>query len=91
MTSVERIQEYYKVPPETTHHVSRLSAGKDWPTSGSITFTDLSFAHYNSGPVVLHGISLHIHSQEKVNIAPCSGKKMFGVSAFLLFRFLFSC
>jgi len=66
MTSVERVQEYYKIPPEAPHENPDNKPPSDWPQYGIITFDNLSYAHFPGGPDVLHKIRLNIRAHEKV-------------------------
>lgn len=68
MTSVERIQQYNKLPNEPPHYVPDTKPPEGWPAHGKIKFDNISFAHYYKGPLVLRDISLDIRSKEKVCI-----------------------
>ena len=65
MTSVERVLEYCELeseaPPETD-----LKPPNDWPQRGSIRLKNMSFAYAKGLPDVLHDITCHIKSSEKV-------------------------
>lgn len=65
MTSVERIQQYHKLPKESTDQDKIPPV--NWPESGEIKFVDFSFSYYQGGPVVLKKINLKIKTKEKVS------------------------
>lgn len=66
MTSVERVQQYYKVTPEADDEKPDQQPPPDWPKYGVITFDNASLAYYDGGPNVLKKIRLNIKAQEKV-------------------------
>ena len=67
MTSVERIQEYHNLSEEDGNAKSMIKPPPfAWPREGVITFTNLSFAYFKDGPLVLKDVNLQIHSIEKV-------------------------
>lgn len=65
MTSVERVQQYYKLEPEEPVKEFK-EAPEGWPSHGGIVFESASFAHYHRGPIVLKNISINIRAEEKV-------------------------
>ncbi|CAK8678304.1 unnamed protein product [Clavelina lepadiformis] len=73
MTSVERIQEYYKIPPEAAHERPENKPPPGWPQYGIITFDNLSYAHYVDGPDILHRVRLNVKAHEKVGIVGRTG------------------
>lgn len=64
MTSVERIQEYHKLPKESSD--DNKAPPSDWPVNGEIKLINLSFSYYEGGSKVLKKINLRIKSNEKV-------------------------
>nr|CAB3219633.1 multidrug resistance-associated protein 4 [Phallusia mammillata] len=73
MTSVERVQEYYRIPPEAPHEIPDQKPPADWPKYGIVTFDNLSYAHYAGGPNVLHKIRLSVRAHEKVGVVGRTG------------------
>ena len=69
MTSIERIREYIKLPPEGDLNTSK-DPSASWPEYGNITFDKLSFRHSKNLPSVLNNISCTILGQEKVSTQP---------------------
>ena len=65
MTSVERIQEYHKLPEESSDEDK--APPQDWPMSGDIKLKNLSYSYYHGGPEVLKKVSLEITAKEKVS------------------------
>ena len=65
MTSVERIQEYHKLPEESWDE--NKVPPSNWPVHGDIKFIDLSYSYYDGGPSVLKKINLEIKAKEKVS------------------------
>lgn len=62
---MERILEYGELesePPQRTDVVPE----EDWPERGSVVFDRLNFTYHKSLPNVLHCITAHIKSREKV-------------------------
>lgn len=66
MTSVERIQQYYKIKPEAPHEIPDMQPHADWPFRGSVEFQNVSFAYYEGGPNVLKDLHFSILPKEKV-------------------------
>lgn len=66
MTSVERVQQYYKITPETNVMNQEVLAPSGWPKCGEITYDNVSFAYYKGGPTALTNIRFNIKAQEKV-------------------------
>lgn len=71
-TSVERILEYGELesePPQRTDVVPE----EDWPERGSVVFDRLNFTYHKSLPNVLHCITAHIKSREKIGVCGRTG------------------
>ena len=66
MTSVERVLEYCDLEPEAPP-VTDKRPPDDWPSQGSIYFTKMNFRYAPHLTDVLHSITCHIRSKEKVN------------------------
>jgi ABC-type multidrug transport system fused ATPase/permease subunit len=65
--SLERIQGYIDIE----HEKAPTEAGKPpayWPASGELRVSGLSARYSEDGPKVLHDISFHIKSGERVGI-----------------------
>eukprot|EP00794_Sanderia_malayensis_P020176 gene20176-22151_t len=72
MTSVERVLEYCDLEPEAPLETDKKPPN-DWPSRGSILFQDLNFRYAPHLKDVLHKVSCHIHSQEKVGVCGRTG------------------
>lgn len=70
--SLERIQGYINIE----HEKAPTETGKPpayWPASGDLRVENLSARYSEDGPKVLHGISFHIKSGERVGIVGRTG------------------
>ncbi|XP_050401602.2 ATP-binding cassette sub-family C member 4 isoform X1 [Patella vulgata] len=72
MTSVERVLSYTHVKQEA-ERISDRPPPKDWPSQGSITFSDVSLRYTPDSPLILRKIDIHIRSKEKIGIVGRSG------------------
>jgi ABC-type multidrug transport system fused ATPase/permease subunit len=74
MNSVERLDHYAKhIDQEPPAEIPSRKPPPTWPSSGSITFTDVELAYRPGLPRVLHGISFHINGGEKIGIVGRTG------------------
>lgn len=69
ITSVERIEEYIKLPPQET----RPSSGDEWLHHGSIRFTKVSARYKPTLPPAISNISLTVKPGQRVGICGRSG------------------
>ncbi|KAJ7283151.1 hypothetical protein C8J57DRAFT_1498229 [Mycena rebaudengoi] len=70
--SLERIQSYVNIE----HEKPFTEAGKPpayWPASGDLRVENLSAKYSDDGPSVLHGVSFHVKSGERVGIVGRTG------------------
>ncbi|KAF8963040.1 hypothetical protein BDZ97DRAFT_1758980 [Flammula alnicola] len=70
--SLERIQDYIDIE----HEPKPTESGKPpaaWPTSGELRVENLSARYSQTGPTVLHDLSFHIKSGERVGIVGRTG------------------
>ncbi|PPR05039.1 hypothetical protein CVT24_010185 [Panaeolus cyanescens] len=70
--SLERIQGYLDID----HEPEPVESGKPpaaWPTSGALTVDHLSARYSANGPKVLHDLSFHVKSGERVGIVGRTG------------------
>ena len=68
MTSTERVLEYTKLPQEEEGKPSSDGDYQQWPTDGSIRFSNLSLRYYEGGPLVLKNMSVTIKGKYKVGL-----------------------
>ncbi|KAF8966510.1 multidrug resistance-associated ABC transporter [Flammula alnicola] len=69
--SLERIQDYIDIE----HEPKPTESGKPpaaWPTSGELRVENLSARYSQTGPTVLHDLSFHIKSGERIGIGESS-------------------
>ncbi|KAJ7236948.1 P-loop containing nucleoside triphosphate hydrolase protein [Mycena rebaudengoi] len=70
--SLERIQSYVNIE----HEKPVTEAGRPpayWPANGELRVENLSARYSNDGPNVLHGVSFHVRSGERVGIVGRTG------------------
>jgi ABC-type multidrug transport system fused ATPase/permease subunit len=70
--SLERIQGYIDIE----HEPEATEAGKPpaaWPTSGDLSVENLSARYSQTGPVVLHDLSFHIKSGQRIGVVGRTG------------------
>ncbi|ETV63576.1 hypothetical protein H257_19497, partial [Aphanomyces astaci] len=72
MVGPERLAEYANIEPEAPRVISGAVA-KDWPTTGDVAFTNMSFRYKENDPMVLKDVNVHIQSGEKVGIVGRTG------------------
>ncbi|XP_077976273.1 ATP-binding cassette sub-family C member 4-like [Styela clava] len=73
MISVERVQQYYRIPPEAALENPNKQPPNSWPRCGAIMFKNVSFSYYDGGPKVLRSIDFVIQPQEKIGIVGRTG------------------
>nr|XP_039260104.1 multidrug resistance-associated protein 4-like [Styela clava] len=73
MISVERVQQYYRIPPEAALENPNKQPPNSWPRCGAIKFKNVSFSYYDGGPKVLRSIDFVIQPQEKIGIVGRTG------------------
>lgn len=75
MTSVERVAEYIDLKPEPPLETDENDCKRltDWPSSGSIAFSNISLKYDDSGDAILKSMNLSIKSGEKVGIVGRTG------------------
>eukprot|EP00250_Pteridium_aquilinum_P021742 c25207_g1_i1 orf=137-4615(-) len=71
--SVERIQQYTRLPREAAAIITNSRPSFDWPTSGTVVFRDLKVRYAAHLPLVLHGISCCFPGGKKVGIVGRTG------------------
>ncbi|KAI8814841.1 hypothetical protein BJ742DRAFT_766053 [Cladochytrium replicatum] len=73
MNSVERVDEYCKLPQEPPAIVDNYRPTGDWPTEGKIEVTDLSVRYAPNTPLVLKNLNVSLRAHEKVGIVGRTG------------------
>lgn len=74
MTSVERVVEYTDLEPEPPLEIKDNNVDlKDWPSSGSITFNNLSLKYSKDSQLILKSLNLAIKANEKIGIVGRTG------------------
>jgi ATP-binding cassette subfamily C (CFTR/MRP) protein 4 len=71
MTSVERVNDYTELTPETQS--GQGTSPKSWPTNGKIYFNKISMKYTQNGPFVLYNVSFKIQAGEKIGIVGRTG------------------
>lgn len=87
MNSVERVREYMHVEKEAPAVIENSPATPDWPTKGSVEFSNLSLRYDSNLPLVIKNVSFKVDPCSKVGIVGRTGA---GKSTIItaLFRFL---
>jgi ATP-binding cassette subfamily C (CFTR/MRP) protein 1 len=67
LTSIERIKEYCDLDHEADWVVDRNRPAKEWPTSGNVTFQDVSVKYREDLDFVLNQLSFEIKPKEKAS------------------------
>lgn len=75
MTSVERVTEYIDLKPEPPLETDENDCNRltDWPSSGSIAFSNLSLKYDDNSNAILKSMNLSIKSGEKIGIVGRTG------------------
>ncbi|PKA57671.1 ABC transporter C family member 4 [Apostasia shenzhenica] len=73
MVSVERIKQFSNIPPEAPWRIKDCLPSPNWPTHGDIYLRDLKVRYRPNTPLVLKGITLNIHSGEKIGVVGRTG------------------
>ncbi len=84
MIAVQSISQYTTLDQEEIGS-SKVEAPKDWPSTGSISFQNVSFRYALKQPFVLHQISFQIYTGEKIGIVGRTGSGKSSILA-ALFR-----
>lgn len=70
--SLERIQGYLDIDHESQPTRAGIPPAS-WPTSGDLRVENLSARYSQSGPIVLHGLSFHIRSGQRIGVVGRTG------------------
>ena len=73
IVSVERIEEYTKLPSEAPPHIPETAPAADWPTKGDILIDNMSMRYRPELEPVLKHLSLHIQPGEKIGVVGRTG------------------
>ena len=75
MTSVERINQYSKLPQEPAlESEPDKKPPADWPQSGSIEFRNVSLRYFEDEPPVLKNLSFKVNGSEKIGVVGRTGE-----------------
>lgn len=74
LNSVERVEEYSKLPQEAADIIEGHRPPENWPSAGEIDIRSLSIRYSPELPDVLKNINIHILPNEKVGIVGRTGK-----------------
>ena len=74
MISMERVHQLTTVDSEAPmEKIEDTTLYAEWPTKGEIEFRDVSLRYRPASPIILKGISFHIHSHESIGIVGRTG------------------
>ncbi|KAL3531179.1 hypothetical protein ACH5RR_010501 [Cinchona calisaya] len=71
--SIERINQYCKIPSEAPTVIEDSRPPSSWPETGTIELIDLKVRYKESLPVVLHGVSCMFPGGNKIGIVGRTG------------------
>ncbi|EQC29386.1 hypothetical protein SDRG_12849 [Saprolegnia diclina VS20] len=72
MVGPERLSEYAAIEPEAPRVIHGATA-HDWPTTGHVTFSNMSFRYKEHDALVLKDVNVDIASGEKIGIVGRTG------------------
>lgn len=75
--SLERLESYLQLDQEARLNDGRIPPAH-WPSSGELRVENLSAKYAPDGPEVLHELSFHIKSGERIGV----GKRLFSIHDF---------
>lgn len=81
--SLERVTDYIEIPQEPLSTPAGIPPAY-WPSSGSLTVSNLSARYSPSGAPVLHNLSFNIRSGERIGVAGRTGSGKSTLSLALL-------
>ncbi|CAM9367006.1 unnamed protein product [Choristocarpus tenellus] len=73
VNSIERLEEYTKLPQEAAAVVPEKRPPGSWPSMGEVNVENLTLKYDSSSKPVLHGISFHVPSCTHVGIVGRTG------------------
>lgn len=71
--SVERIQQYTRIPSEAPIVIANSSPPYGWPSKGTVDFIDLKVRYGPSMPYVIHGITCTLFGGKKIGVVGRTG------------------
>ncbi|KAF8557389.1 P-loop containing nucleoside triphosphate hydrolase protein [Imleria badia] len=86
--SLERIANYMEIEQES-EPISKPSPPAYWPASGDLRVENLSARYSSDGPNVLHNLTFHVHTGERIGIVGRTGSGKTSLTLTLL-RCLFT-
>ena len=86
MTSLERLLELCKVPPQETPALrgSKITTPEGWPADGAIKFSNVKLQYRSNLPLALKGVQFSIKAREKIGVCGRTGA---GKSSILMVLF----
>lgn len=74
MNSVERLHSYaYHLPQEAAYEKSEFKPPQEWPSSGYMSFDNVSLRYRPNLPLVLKDLSFNVYPGEKIGICGRTG------------------
>ncbi|XP_024530299.1 ABC transporter C family member 5 [Selaginella moellendorffii] len=71
--SVERIQQYTRIPSEAPLVRDNCRPPKDWPSEGTVDIENLQVRYSSRTPIVLHGVTCTFPGGKKVGVVGRTG------------------
>jgi len=74
MNSVERLLHYSnELEQEAAFDIPDKQPPKGWPSKGDIVFDNVQLRYRKELPLVLHGLTMHVHGGEKIGVVGRTG------------------
>lgn len=73
IVSVERLNQYMRIPSEAPELVQKNSPAPDWPPTGKVEIYDLQIRYRPNAPLVLRGITCTFEGGHKIGVVGRTG------------------
>ncbi|XP_002967127.2 putative ABC transporter C family member 15 [Selaginella moellendorffii] len=73
IVSVERIQQYSRIPSEAPWEIEESKPPESWPATGNVELVDLKVRYNSNSPLVLNGISCVFPGGKRIGVVGRTG------------------